>query len=66
MQVRQIRTRWPQLPYLMVDGGIKGHTAPLAAAAGANVLVAGSYLFAPGRMSERLRELQLALIDHGQ
>lgn len=32
---------------LEVDGGINEETAPLAVSAGANVLVAGSYLFSP-------------------
>ena len=33
---------------LEVDGGIDEHTAPLAAAAGANVFVAGSAVFGHG------------------
>lgn len=39
---------------LEVDGGINGETAPLAVEAGANVLVAGSYLFSD-EMEERVR-----------
>ncbi|OPZ10024.1 MAG: Ribulose-phosphate 3-epimerase [candidate division BRC1 bacterium ADurb.BinA364] len=31
--------------HIQVDGGINGETARLAAAAGANVLVAGSFVF---------------------
>ncbi len=42
---------------LEVDGGINGETAPLATEAGANVLVAGSYLFSP-QMEERLKALK--------
>ena len=39
---------------LEVDGGINGETAPLAVEAGANVLVAGSYLFSD-EMEERVK-----------
>merc|ERR1712224_957901 len=50
----------PKLEYLMVDGGIDAETAQLAAAAGANALVSGSYLFgAPtGQMAERFQLLE--------
>lgn len=40
-----------------VDGGINGITAPLAAAAGATVLVAGSYVFSD-KMEERVAEIK--------
>ena len=43
---------------LEVDGGINGETAPLAVSAGANVLVAGSYLFSP-EMEERVKQMKL-------
>ena len=39
-----LRRRLPTIA-LMVDGGVDAETAPLAARAGANQLVAGSYLF---------------------
>jgi ribulose-phosphate 3-epimerase len=39
---------------LEIDGGINGETAPLAIEAGANVLVAGSYLFSD-EMEERVK-----------
>lgn len=39
-----LRRRLPTID-LMVDGGVDAETAPLAARAGANQLVAGSYLF---------------------
>lgn len=39
---------------LEVDGGINGETAPLAVEAGANVLVAGSYVFS-SEMEERVK-----------
>ena len=42
---------------LEVDGGINAETAPLAAKAGANVLVAGSYIFCD-EMKERMEYLK--------
>ena len=67
-KVRALRERYPQLPYLLVDGGIDDTTAPLAAAAGANALVSGSYLFsAPrGGMAQRVSLLETALLEYGQ
>ena len=41
-----------------VDGGINAETAPLAVEAGANVLVAGNYLFSAEDMGERVREIK--------
>lgn len=66
-KVRALRARHPQLPYLLVDGGIDDTTAPLAAAAGANALVSGSYLFRapPGGMGERLALIENALAELG-
>lgn len=43
-----------------VDGGINEKTAPLAAAAGADILVAGSALFNAPDMSEAVRALRAA------
>ncbi len=43
---------------LEVDGGINGETAPLAVKAGANVLVAGNYIFSAEDMSERVKEIK--------
>jgi ribulose-phosphate 3-epimerase len=43
-KVRFLRERRPQLD-IMVDGGINAETAVTSVAAGANMLVAGSYLF---------------------
>ncbi len=42
-KVRALRAAHPDL-LIQVDGGINGETAPLARKAGANVLVAGSFL----------------------
>ncbi len=41
-----------------VDGGINAETAPLAIAAGANVLVAGNYLFSAEDMGARVKEIK--------
>jgi ribulose-phosphate 3-epimerase len=43
-KVAFLRERCPELD-IMVDGGINGETAIVAAEAGANQFVAGSYLF---------------------
>ena len=43
-KVAELRKRCPALD-IMVDGGVNGETAVLAAKAGANQFVAGSYLF---------------------
>lgn len=43
-----------------VDGGIDCRTAPLAAAAGANLLVAGSSLFGAADYTEAVSQLRLA------
>ena len=43
-KVAELRRRCPALD-IMVDGGVNGETAVLAAKAGANQFVAGSYLF---------------------
>jgi ribulose-phosphate 3-epimerase len=46
------------LPFrLQVDGGINVQTAPLAVAAGADVLVAGNAVFDGGRIAENLKAL---------
>ncbi len=43
---------------IMVDGGVNGETGPQAAAAGANQLVAGSYLFKQSDMAAAVRALR--------
>ena len=46
-------------PFLIeVDGGIDAKTAPLCVEAGANVLVAGTYLFKESDMAEGIRKLR--------
>ncbi len=48
---------------LQVDGGIDERTAPLVAAAGANVLVAGSAVFGRDRPWEAVEEIRRAAQD---
>lgn len=43
---------------LEADGGINGETAPLAIKAGANVLVAGNYIFSADDMSAKIKEIK--------
>ena len=43
---------------IAIDGGINPRTAKLAIEAGANILVAGSYLFKDKKLKENLNELQ--------
>lgn len=52
-KVRFLREKRPQLD-IMVDGGINAETAELSIEAGANMLVAGSYLF-------RLQDMKAAV-----
>src|SRR5690606_684187 len=50
-----------QLPFrLQVDGGINVQTAPMAVAAGADVLVAGNAVFGEGEFTDNLRKLREA------
>ena len=83
VQVRRIHEQYqgdgdceaPRLRYLAVDGGITAETAARAAASGANVLVAGTAVFGPGRaqganttpgtVAAGLRMLRDALQQHG-
>jgi ribulose-phosphate 3-epimerase len=43
---------------LEIDGGINAETAPLAISAGADVLVAGNYIFSAEDMGQRVREIK--------
>lgn len=57
-KMREIRARWPQLD-ISVDGGINGETAERSAAAGANILAAGSYLFKASDMAAAIADLRV-------
>lgn len=56
-KIRQIRDKAPTMD-IMVDGGINFETAELAAAAGANAFVAGSFLFKQADMQAAVTELR--------
>ncbi len=56
-KITAIRRRAPDLD-IMVDGGINAETARLAAQAGANQLVAGSYLFKQSDMAAAVAALR--------
>lgn len=56
-KIREIRRLYPDLD-IQIDGGITDETAPLAVEAGANILVAGSYILKaddPKAAAEKLR-----------
>lgn len=48
---------FPGIP-IAVDGGVDGETAPRCAAAGANVLAAGSFLFRAPDMAEAIADMR--------
>jgi len=60
-KIRSIRRMIGNRPIdLQVDGGINVETAAVAAAAGANVLVAGSAVFTGGRYGENIAAIRTA------
>lgn len=56
-KVRWIREHYPNLD-IQIDGGINDKTAPLAIEAGANVLVAGSYILKSEDYGEAVERLK--------
>ncbi len=63
-KVRQLRLlkEQRQIDLLIeVDGGINDETTPLAVAAGADILVAGSYVFKDGRVSQNVQRLRKSI-----
>ncbi len=56
-KVSELRKRAPELD-IMVDGGVDGETSKLAVNAGANQLVAGSYLFKQKDMTAAVSEMR--------
>jgi ribulose-phosphate 3-epimerase len=56
----RLRTERGWAFHIEVDGGIDGATAARCAAAGANVMVAGSATFRAADMAEAIRELRQA------
>lgn len=64
-QVKQLRASFPSLN-IQVDGGVNRDAARLAAAAGANVLVAGTAVFgAPDGPAAAISALRSALVQEG-
>lgn len=63
-KVTWLRERRPSLD-IMIDGGGNAETIPLAAKAGANQFVAGSYLFGKTDMRAAVSDLR-SRINHGQ
>jgi len=59
-KVTWLRTRCPTLD-IMVDGGVNAETAVLAAKAGANQFVAGSYLFKQSDMRTAVAEMRTSV-----
>ncbi len=59
-KVTAIRSLKPELD-IMIDGGGNAETIPLSAKAGANMFVAGSYLFAQSNMTEAVANLRSAI-----
>lgn len=55
-KIRELRKKYPNLD-IQVDGGINDSTAKLVKEAGANILVAGSYVFS-GDYKERIDSLK--------
>lgn len=65
LQVKALRSGFPILN-IQVDGGVNQDTARLAAAAGANVLVAGTAVFgAPQGAAAAIAGLRSALVQEG-
>lgn len=63
-KITWLRERCPDLD-IMIDGGGNAETIPLAAKAGANQFVAGSYLFGKTDMRAAVSDLR-SRINHGQ
>ena len=59
-KIASLRKARPALD-IMVDGGINAETAVLAAKAGANMFVAGSYLFKQADMRSAVEDMRLRL-----
>eukprot|EP01054_Gregarina_sp_Poly1_P010691 Gregarina_sp_Poly_1__10690@NODE_80_length_15637_cov_125_963134_g68_i0_p10_GENE_NODE_80_length_15637_cov_125_963134_g68_i0NODE_80_length_15637_cov_125_963134_g68_i0_p10_ORF_typecomplete_len229_score43_77Ribul_P_3_epim/PF00834_19/1_9e81His_biosynth/PF00977_21/7_8His_biosynth/PF00977_21/0_017QRPTase_C/PF01729_19/3_2e02QRPTase_C/PF01729_19/0_0029BKACE/PF05853_12/0_001Trp_syntA/PF00290_20/0_0062Ala_racemase_N/PF01168_20/0_074ThiG/PF05690_14/8_1e03ThiG/PF05690_14/0_025Aldolase/PF01081_19/4_6e03Aldolas len=61
-KVRQIRRKYPTLN-IQVDGGLNAETTKIAAANGANVVVAGSAIFGSVDVAKALDDIQSSLTN---
>ena len=59
-KIEFLRSRMPDID-IMVDGGVDATTAPIAAKAGANQFVAGSYLFGKTDMASAVADMRTGL-----
>ena len=60
-KIRKLRAEAKKLNIdldIEVDGGINAETAPMAVEAGANVLVAGNYIFSASDMAAKVKEIK--------
>ena len=64
-KIRRIRERRPTGIYVEVDGGVNNETGAQVCAAGADVLVAGTFLFRSEDMKEALESLRRACAVQG-
>lgn len=61
-KLTELRRRWPKLD-LSVDGGINIETGARCAAAGANILGAGSFLYHAADMRSTIEAMRCAAVD---
>lgn len=59
-QVRECRTRWPDI-HIQVDGGVSEATVGMAAEAGASAAVAGSAVFKSADQAKTIAAIKGAL-----
>jgi ribulose-phosphate 3-epimerase len=64
-RARRLLDSWATTVELEVDGGVDEKTAPDLAAAGADVLVAGSAVFGTGRVADNVTRLRAAVAPIG-
>ena len=62
-KIRLVRKKGGERLHIAVDGGINCNTGPLVCEAGANVLIAGTFLFKSSDMAGTLAELRSACAE---
>lgn len=63
MQIKQMLLDKGSSAYLQVDGGINLQTGPLVVRAGANVLVAGSFIYHAADVTKAVRDLKTITVQ---